>query len=154
MAIPQQCSSVTAPHPDISCDVLPDICKLSLVFQQREVDLLVVQAHFHATLDCISVYEDNPTPSLSALEAELRDSLRELGIRATPEKKVQFSNNVQKKYIQALEEHLESRLPDTELLDAFSIFDPPNKTRIICRACKSLFSNTACMILHLLRKTH
>ena len=108
----------------IFCDVLPHICKLSLVFQQKEMDLSVACSQVSATLDCISVYEDNPTPGLSTLEADLRGSLAVLGITVTPHKKADFSRNVQKKYIAALRDQLELRFPSTELLDSFCIFDP------------------------------
>ena len=111
------------------CDVLPHICKLSLIFQQQEVDLSAVRSHVTATLACISKYEDSPTPSLSGLEADLSGPLVGLAITVTPEKKARFSDNIQKKYIQALKKHLENRLPHTELLDAFCIFDPSQQNR-------------------------
>lgn len=111
------------------CDVLPHICKISLIFQQQEVDLSAVRSHVTATLACISEYEDSPTPSLSRLEADLSGPLVGLAITVTPEKKRRFSENIQKKYIQALKEHLINRLPHTELLDAFCIFDPSQQNR-------------------------
>ena len=76
------------------CDVLPHVCKLSLVFQQQEVDLTVVQPQVNATLACIGAYKDNPGPNLTKLDAELSSSLRELGIIVTPEKKEAFASNI------------------------------------------------------------
>ena len=38
--------------------------------------------------------------------------------------KEQFASGVQRKYVKAQKEHIENRLPSTELLDAFYIFDP------------------------------
>ena len=65
------------------CDVLPHVCKLSLIFQQQEVDLTVVQSQVNATLACIGAYKDNPGPNLTKLDAELNSSLQDLGITAT-----------------------------------------------------------------------
>ena len=109
------------------CDVLPHVCRLSLVFQQQEVDLSLIRSQVSATLALLSAYEDNPTPSLSTLEADLSGSLQVLAITVTPLQKTQFASSVQKKYIKALKEHLDNRLPSTDLLDAFCIFDPAQR---------------------------
>ena len=109
------------------CDVLPHVCKLSLIFQQQKVDLTVVQSQVNATLACISAYKDNPGPNLTKLDVELNSSLQDLGITATSEQKDQFARNIRKKYIISLEECLKNRLPSVELLDAFSVFDPSQK---------------------------
>lgn len=105
-------------------DILPHICRLSLVFQQEEVDLAVVRPQVKTTLTCIAAYKDSPTPSLSKLDDDLDSSLQGLGITVTPEKKVNFQTHIQKKYVKSLEEHLQNRFPDMELLDAFCIFNP------------------------------
>ncbi len=75
------------------CDVLPHICRLSLVFQQQAVDLSVVRSQVSATLTLLSAYEDNPTLSLSTLEADLSGSLEGLAITVTPSKKEAFRNS-------------------------------------------------------------
>jgi hypothetical protein len=113
------------------CDVLPQICRLSLVFQQQNVDLSIVQSQVSAVIAYISVYENNPTPSLSKLGADLSTgSLEHLAITVTTEKEARFFTNIQQKYIIALKEHLENRLPSTELLDAFCIFDPSQQKEV------------------------
>ena len=109
------------------CDVLPHVCKLSLIFQQQEVDLTVVQSQVNATLACIGAYKDNPGPNLTKLDAELNSSLQDLGITARSEQKDQFARNIRKRHIIYLEECLKNRLPCVELLDAFSVFDPSQK---------------------------
>ena len=101
------------------CDVLPHVCKLSLIFQQQEVDLTVVQSQVNATLTCIGAYKDNPGPNRTKLDAELNSSLQDLGITARSEQKGQFARNIRKRYIISLEECLKNRLPCVELLDNF-----------------------------------
>ena len=104
-------------------DILSHICRLSLVFQQQEVDLAVVRPQVNATLTCIAAHKDNPTPSLSKLDEDLDTSLQVLGIMVTPVKKVNFQTHIQKKYVKSLEE-LQNRFPNMELFDAFCIFNP------------------------------
>ena len=77
-------------------DILPHICRLSFFSQQEQVDLAVVRPQVNATLTCIAVYKDSPTPSLSKLDKDLDTSLQRLGITVTPEKKVNFQTHIQK----------------------------------------------------------
>ena len=105
-------------------DTLPHICRLSLVFQWEDVDLALVRPQVNATLTCIAAYTDNPTPSLSKLDKDLDTSLQVLGITVTPTKKVNFQTHIQKKYVKALEEQLQNRFSNMELLDSFCIFKP------------------------------
>ena len=104
-------------------DILPHVCRLSLVFQQQDVDLALVRPQVNATLACIAVYKDNPTPSLSKLDEDLDTFLQGLGITVTPTKKVNFQTHIQK-YVKSLEEQLQNQFPDMELLDSFCIFNP------------------------------
>ena len=69
------------------------------MFQQQEVDLLVVRSQVSATLALLSAYEHNPTPSLSTMEADLSASgtLQALAITVTPSQKEQFPSRVQEK---------------------------------------------------------
>ena len=87
-------------------DVLPHVCKLSLIFQQQEVDLTVVQSQVNATLTCIGAYNDNPGPNLTKLDAELNSSLQDLGITATSEQKGPICKKHQKKI-----HHFSGRMP-------------------------------------------
>ena len=105
-------------------DILPHICRLSLVFQREDVDLALIRPQVNATLTCIAAYTDNLTPSLSKLDEDLDTSLHVLGITVTPTKKVNFQTHIQKKYVKALEEQLQNRFPNMELLDSFCIFNP------------------------------
>ena len=54
----------------------------------------------------------------------MESSPQGLGITVTPEKKVNYQTHIQKKYVTSLEEHLQNRFPDMELLDVFCIFNP------------------------------
>lgn len=113
------------------CDILPHICWLSLVFQQQNVDLTVIQSQVAAVVDYVSVYENSPTPSLSKLAADLcTGSLKHLEVTVTPEKEAGFFTNIQQMYIIALKKHLENRLPSTELLDASSQQKEVNSPRL------------------------
>lgn len=105
-------------------DILPHVCRLSLVFQQQDVDLALVRPQVNATLACIAAYKDNPTPSLSKLDEDLDTFLQGLGITIPPTKKVNFKTHIQKKYVKSLEEQLQNWFPDMELLDSFCIFNP------------------------------
>ena len=78
----------------IFCDVLPHVCKLSLIFQQQEVDPTVVKSQMNATLACVGAYKDNLSPNLTKLYAELNSYLQDLGITATSDQKDQFARKI------------------------------------------------------------
>ena len=77
-------------------DIVPHICRLSLVFQREDVDLALIRPQVNATLTCIAAYTDHLTPSLSKLDEDLDTSLQVLGITVTPTKKVNFQTHIQK----------------------------------------------------------
>ena len=52
------------------CDVLPHICRLSLVFQQQEVDLSVVWSQVSATLALLSAYDIYTQPVYTVCRSE------------------------------------------------------------------------------------
>ena len=103
-------------------DVLPHICRLSKIFQDRQVDLSMIK--LSATLAVIQRYEESPSPSLLHLDSDLDTIFKDCDIQVGPTSKENFKANIQSKYIKAVLDHLQQRLPDVPLLDAFSIFDP------------------------------
>lgn len=58
------------------------------------------------------------------MDEVLTTELKDFEIAPTPAEKEAFKSTIQVLYVQAIDDELNNRFPNVELLDAFSIFDP------------------------------
>ena len=104
------------------------------MFQQQEVDLLVVRSQVSTTLALLSAYEHNPTPSLSTMEADLSASgtLQALAITVrTIPKPCPGEVNVHK----GPEGTPREQTPSTDFWMHFAYYTLPNETKTVYKDC-------------------
>ena len=129
-------------------DVLPLLCKLSLVFQKENVDLCVVKPLVTATLASLKILRDKPGVYLKQLDETLSKLSTEFGLQVTDNLKQQFQQNIREKYIDKLVENLENRFAESDLLSALvTLFHPSN-------AVKSMQSPARCCSRHSGHQVH
>ena len=63
---------------------------------------------------------------LQEVYSTIQNNLQECNITVTDTNKKQFRERVQHKFIDAVIDQIQQRLPDCEELPAFTIFDPQN----------------------------
>ena len=101
-------------------DVLPQLSKLSLVFQAASVDFSLIKPQVSVTIATIKRFKTVSGPFYKTVD----EALKKLDIHFTPENKEAFEHQIAHKYVDAVVSNLEDRFPDTKLLSAFSVFDP------------------------------
>ena len=106
-------------------DVLAQLDKLSLVFQEREIDLSRVQPLITSCIRAIEGMKDVPGPALQSLQTVLEELANNDIVVVTGENAdTHFHDNIQVKYCEALVSNLQNRFPDLPVISAFSVFDP------------------------------
>ena len=101
-------------------DVLPQLSKLSLVFQAASVDFSLIKPQVSVTIATIKRFKTVSGPFYKTVD----EALKQLDIHFTPENKEAFEHQIAHKYVDTVVSNLEDRFPDTKLLSAFSVFDP------------------------------
>ena len=104
-------------------DILPQLSKLSLVFQHRDVDFSMIQPVVSATIATIESFSAKPGPFLSQMEDVLAGELAPFLIEVTATAQETFKS-MQDNYITIIIANLKRRFPDVALLNAFQIFIP------------------------------
>ena len=100
--------------------MLPQLSKLSLVFQAASVDFSLIKPQVSVTIATIKRFKTVSGPFYKTVD----EALKKLDIHFTPENKEAFEHQIAHKYVDAVVSNLEDRFPDTKLLSAFSVFDP------------------------------
>ena len=112
-------------------DVLPLLSKLSLVFQQKSIDLTVVKPLVTATITSLRELREQPGVFLKQLDTILAKLSMEFGLKTTQTEKDVFQEQIRKKYLDTLIENLENRFSESELLNAFiTLFHPVNALKV------------------------
>ena len=106
-------------------DFLAQLDKLSLVFQECEIDLSRVQPLITSCIRTIEGMKDVPGPALQSLQTVLAELANNDIVIVTGENAdTHFHDNIQVKYCEALVSNLQNRFPDLPVISAFSVFDP------------------------------
>lgn len=110
----------------LMCRVLPPISAFSRLLQSNELDLTLLQPgpisantslrHLRGKNDIVDLVE--------AADLAIGGRLHSTCILVQPNSREAFKRNIQGPFLQALMENMESRLAGTEILAAFTIFDP------------------------------
>ena len=100
--------------------VLPHISRLSLLFQCEDIDLSLIQPAVEAAIASIKMVRAD---DLQEFYSTIQNNLQECNITVTDTNKKQFRERVQHKFIDAVIDQIQQRLPE---LSAFTIFDPQN----------------------------
>ena len=98
--------------------VLPHISCLSLIFQQEDIDLSLIKPALESTLASI---EEVRTFQFEEVYSTVENILQ---ISVSESEKQQFRERVQYKFIDAVIDQINDRLPDCDELSAFSLLDP------------------------------
>ena len=98
--------------------VLPHISRLSLIFQQEDIDLTQIKPALESTLASI---EEVRTFQFEEVYSTVENVLQ---ISVSESEKQQFRKRVQYKFIDAVIDQINDRLPDCDELSAFSLLDP------------------------------
>ncbi|XP_053406383.1 uncharacterized protein LOC128559206 [Mercenaria mercenaria] len=98
------------------CDMCATLARLTLLFEQENVDLSCVYPQVHSTIHNIEKMKRHPGPYLSKVE----NMAASLGIEKRNEEKVK---EVRDKFIVSLTDHLEERLEHIEVVSALSVLD-------------------------------
>ena len=108
-------------------DILPQVSRLSLVFQTANVNLSLIKPQVSATIAAIRRFKSSPDPYYKKLD----EALSSLAIDVTLEEKERFKTHISHKYIVSITTNLEDRFPntDTSIIGSFSVFDPKKNTR-------------------------
>ena len=101
--------------------VLPQVSRLSRVFQKEDVDFTLRRPCVDATIAAVSLYKDD---DLKEVDSTLSIDLKEYNIHTSDAMKDDFWKQIQEKYVVALVTRLTSRLPDVGELEALSVLDP------------------------------
>ena len=103
-------------------DILPQVSRLSLVFQTANVNLSLIKPQVSPTITTIRRFKSSPGPYYKKLD----EALSSLEIDVTLEKKERFKTHISHKYIDAITTNLEDCFPntDTSIIGSFSVFDP------------------------------
>ena len=98
--------------------VLPHISRLSLIFQQEDIDLSLIKPALESTLASI---EEVRTFQFEEMYSTVENVLQ---ISVSESEKQHFRERVQYKFIDAVIDQINDRLPDCDELSAFSLLDP------------------------------
>ena len=101
-------------------DVLPHLSTLSLVSQTENIDFSIVKPQVAATIGALKHLRENPGPHLRQLDETLQSLSTDFGLVTSSTLKLQFEENIRKRYIDKVIEILEDRFPDADLLLAFN----------------------------------
>jgi hypothetical protein len=108
------------------CDVMPILTKLSLLFQERNVDLSMIDFGVRSAITRINSFAETPGKHLSTADAYIDDLGKKYGVPIVTRTDTdsQFQT-VKGQYIAALRDNLNARFESTPLLKAFAkLFDP------------------------------
>ena len=105
-------------------DILPQLSRISLLFQKSDIQFSVVQSVVQATIATISDLIDNPGPNMHKLDQVLSEELRCYNITYTDSEYHEFKHNITKPYITAIIANLQNHFTDVEIISTFKIFDP------------------------------
>ena len=110
------------------CDVLHTVAKLQASLQAKEIDLASVPVLVDGTLSRLKELKENPNSStwFKYHKTVFTDSklLGERNIVISEEQEQQFTMQIYRPYIQSVIDRTSSRLKSSDLVSAFSIFDP------------------------------
>ena len=104
-------------------DILPQLSKLSLVFQQVSIDFSMIRPIVFATITTLESFKITPGYHLRQLDDVFANELSEYNIIPTAQEKQSF-NTLKVEYIKCLVANLKRRFLDVPVLAAFQIFMP------------------------------
>ena len=86
-------------------DVLPHLSTLSLVFQTENIDFSIVKPQVAATIGALKHLRENPGPHLRQLDGTLQSLSTDFGLVTSSTLKLQFQENIRKRYIDKIQKH-------------------------------------------------
>ena len=104
-------------------DVLPPLAQLSRAFQTKDINFSMVRPLVAATIATIQTLKDHSGEHFKSLPDVLKN-LQQFNIsNPWSEQRENYVENIYKRYMSTLLQHLENRLPDVKIIEVFSIFD-------------------------------
>ncbi|CAC5380134.1 SFRS16 [Mytilus coruscus] len=104
-------------------DVLPHLNRLSKIFQKTSVDFTLVDPMVSSTQMTLLRLLENPADNMTNLPTRFQQ-LEEYGVKGSETDITSFKERIYHQYINNVVENLHQRFPNTNILDALSVFDP------------------------------
>ncbi|XP_076103623.1 zinc finger protein 862-like [Mytilus galloprovincialis] len=104
-------------------DVLPHLNRLSKLFQKTSVDFTLVDPLVSSTQMTLLRLLEYPADHMTNLPTRF-EQLEEYGVKGSETDITSFKERIYHQYINNVVENLHQRFPDTNILDALSVFDP------------------------------
>ena len=105
-------------------DLLPHLHRLSIEFQKSSGDFAMIDAMVCSAQTFLKHMLDHPGEHMNRLRETCDDLDVLFNFEVTDDDITHFTTDIYRKYIENVIENLNDKFPDTDVLDAMSVFDP------------------------------